>query len=348
MKFNHPRGLAIFVSLCCATTIVLMMVALLLLRVWTPQWYAYLLLPFISAAVVYFVTYWAVKKFIYNKVKIIYKNIFSQKIRRDTKKEISTNPKLLEDVYEKVEDWMVSNEAEIKKLKDQESFRREFLGNLAHELKTPVFSIQGYILTLLEGGLEDPNINRMFLERAANGVDRITHILEDLDMITRLESGNSELFLKKVNIVQLAQEVIDSVEMQAAVKNIKIKFNHKYEKPIYVRCDSGRIGQVFTNLLINSINYGKEGGKTDIRFFDMDEKILVEVADNGLGISQDHLPRIFERFYRVDKSRSRNEGGSGLGLAIVKHIIEAHRQSINVRSTEDVGTTFSFTLDKYK
>jgi two-component system phosphate regulon sensor histidine kinase PhoR len=196
--------------------------------------------------------------------------------------------------------------------------------------------------------LEDANINRNFLQRAANGVERITNIIEDLDTITQLESGRMEPDLRKVNIVELCRELLDAFEMKARERNIRLAFNRNYDKPIMVNCDKGKIAQVLTNLLVNSIHYGKEGGKTDVRFFDMDDKILIEVADNGPGIPQEHLPRIFERFYRVDKSRSRHQGGSGLGLAIVKHILEAHEQTINVRSTVDVGTTFAFTLAKAK
>ncbi len=177
-------------------------------------------------------------------------------------------------------------------------------------------------------------------------MDRITHIIEDLDMINQLESGKVELDIRKVNIIELCKEVMDSLEMKARERSISLNFNKSYDKPIFVNCDKGRIAQVLTNLLVNSVNYGKEGGKTNIRFFDVDDKVLIEVADNGPGIPSEHLPRIFERFYRVDKSRARNQGGSGLGLSIVKHIVEAHGQALNVRSTENVGTTFAFTLER--
>ncbi len=348
MRSTTPRGIAFSIS--CILALVVFVAVFAVTLVLNGDFY------FVSAGVVagltffatYFLVYYTVDKFIYSKVKLIYKSIYSQKIRRKTKERINKSPDMLAEVNEEVMSWAEDKEEEIKKLREQEAFRREFLGNLAHELKTPVFSIQGYILTLLEGGLEDPEINRDFLQRAERGVDRMMHIIGDLDTITQLESGSLQPNMKKVNIVELAREVMDSLEMKAKERHIKLAFNRNYDRPILVNCDKGRIAQVFTNLLVNSINYGREGGKTDVRFFDMDEQILIEVADNGLGISQDHLPRVFERFYRVDKSRARHQGGSGLGLSIVKHILEAHLQTISVRSTEEVGTTFVFTLEKAK
>jgi two-component system phosphate regulon sensor histidine kinase PhoR len=348
MRFNRPFEIGLLAASGIVFCLIATIIPLKYLDFIQISWAWLFLVIFLSAITVFMLVSWSVNKFLYAKVKLIYKTILSQKIRRDTKKNIRINPRLLDEVHDKVEDWVEINNSEIEKLIEQEAFRREFLGNLAHELKTPIFSIQGYILTLLEGGLEDPSVNRVFLERAANGVERITAILEDLDEITRLESGRTELNLRKINIVELARDCFENLEMRAKEKGITLQFNHKYEKPVYVLCDKEKIAQVFNNLLVNSINYGKQDGKTDIRFFDMEDKILVEVADNGLGMSQEHLPRIFERFYRVEKSRARNVGGSGLGLAIVKHIIEVHKQSINVRSTVDIGTTFTFTLDKAK
>ena len=230
----------------------------------------------------------------------------------------------------------------------QEEFRREFLGNLSHELKTPIFSIQGYILTLLEGGLEDENINRAFLERASKGVDRVTGIIEDLDLITRIESERLKLNLAPVNILSLAREIVESLEIKAQKRNVKLSLDWKRigSQEINVLCDRDKIGQVLSNIINNSINYGVENGHTEVRFFDLEDNILIEVSDDGVGIREEHLPRLFERFYRVDKSRARNEGGTGLGLAIVKHLVEAHGQTIDVRSTEGQGSTFSFTLKK--
>jgi two-component system phosphate regulon sensor histidine kinase PhoR len=232
---------------------------------------------------------------------------------------------------------------EISHLRQQEQFRREFLGNLAHELKTPVFSVQGYIMTLLEGGLEDPAVNMKFLERAAKAVDRITNLLEDLDQITQMEVDKIVLNETRFDLVKLVSEVIEMLDSYAQEKNISISFDVNYD-PIFVVADKSKIEQVLVNLIKNSIAYGNENGKTQIRFSALDSLVLVEVTDDGPGIEQHELPRLFERFYRVEKSRNRNEGGAGLGLAIVRTILEAHNQTINVRSTVGVGTTFSFTL----
>ncbi|MFN3918107.1 MAG: sensor histidine kinase [Flavobacteriales bacterium] len=292
--------------------------------------------------------YFLLDRFISNKISVIYRTIRNHKLNRGEISHIKMTSDVLGNVNKEVISWANSNMEEIEKLKEQESFRREFIGNLAHELKTPIFSIQGYILTLLEGGLEDETINRKFLERASTSVDRITRILEDLDVITKIESEQLKLKMKKVNLIELAEEVFNTVDMKAKERNVKLRFNRRYEKPIWVNCDYDRIIQVFTNLINNSIVYGNEAGETEVRFHDMEGSVLIEVSDNGPGIPEEHLPRLFERFYRLDKSRARNEGGSGLGLAIVKHIIEAHGQSINVRSTVGKGSTFSFTLDKAK
>jgi two-component system phosphate regulon sensor histidine kinase PhoR len=217
------------------------------------------------------------------------------------------------------------------------------LGNLAHELKTPVVSVQGYILTLLEGGLEDPNVNTKFLERASKSVDRITTLLEDLDQITQMEVDQIQLHETRFDLVKLLNDVMEMLDSLAKEKDINIKFAKVYE-PIYVIADKAKIEQVLINLIKNSISYGNERGFTEIRFSALDGSVLVEVSDNGPGIETQELPRLFERFYRVEKSRNRNEGGAGLGLAIVRTILEAHNQSINVRSSVGVGTTFSFTL----
>lgn len=348
MNTNTPRGIAFIASavLGLLVFVSVFLIAYIYSSRW--EWKLPFFVSLVCFAITFVLVYYLVDRFIYARVKLIYKTVYNQKLSKEMKEKIQQSPDMIGDVDQQVIEWAQDKDQQIEKLKEQENFRREFLGNLAHELKTPVFSIQGYILTLLDGGLEDPSINRNFLQRAANGVDRITHIIEDLDTITQLESGRIELDLRKVNIVDLCREVMDSLEMKAREKEISLAFNKTYDKPVYVQCDKGRIGQVLTNLLVNSVNYGRDGGKTNVRIFDMDEKILVEVADNGPGIPAVHLPRVFERFYRVDRSRSRNQGGSGLGLSIVKHIIEAHGQSLNVRSTEGVGTTFTFTLAKAK
>jgi two-component system, OmpR family, phosphate regulon sensor histidine kinase PhoR len=247
-----------------------------------------------------------------------------------------------------VVNWAVKSRQEIDQLKNQEEYRKEFIGNVSHELKTPIFNIQGYILTLLEGGLEDEKINRDYLMRAERSVERMINIVEDLDTVTRLESRQLIMEFIRFDINEVAKEVAEMNDITAGSKNIQIKIKNRTDRPVLVYADKDRIRQVMNNLVVNSIKYGRQGGLTEIRWYDMEENILVEVSDNGIGIPSEHLPRLFERFYRVDKSRSRESGGSGLGLSIVKHILEAHNQTINVRSTKGAGSTFSFTLEKAK
>jgi two-component system phosphate regulon sensor histidine kinase PhoR len=260
--------------------------------------------------------------------------------------DLTLDKDIISKVNEEVAEWAQDRRQEIEELKKLEAYRREFLGNVSHELKTPLFNIQGYILTLLDGGLEDPSINKEYLERSGKNIERMISIVEDLEVISRFETGELKLDLLNFDIIALATDVIELLEVKAKKKNIRLNIARESEKPLYVRADKERIRQVLINLLDNSIKYGTDGGKTKVSFFDMDENILIEVTDTGLGIDSKDIPRLFERFFRVDKSRSREQGGSGLGLAIVKHIIEAHLQTINVRSTIGVGTTFAFTLQK--
>ena len=303
---------------------------------------AFMILAFLAGWLIF---YKSLQQFIYDKIKLIFRNMHSLNVGRSAFK-LDMTKDVLGDVNKEVVHWAEDRMAEIEALRERESFRKEFVGNVAHELKTPIFSIQGYILTLLEGALEDPKFNRKFLMKAAKSVERMTMLVEDLDTITQFESGNLKLDLDKIDILELTREVIDSRDREADEKKIDIRFNKNYDRPIYVKADSFRISQVLTNLITNSINYGKVGGATVIRFFDLDERVLIEVEDDGPGIEKEHIPRLFERFYRVDKSRSRHQGGTGLGLAICKHIIEAHEQSLNVRSEVGKGSVFSFTLDK--
>lgn len=294
---------------------------------------------------------YVVNEFVYEKIRLIYKTIHNLKTpKSELKQRMQEDNYILESVRTEVVSWAEKNQQEIQTLKDQEAYRRDFLGNVSHELKTPIFNIQGYIHTLLDGGLEDEEINRKFLKRADKSVERMISVVEDLDVISRLESGRLELNLQRINIVELVKEVVEMEEMKAEKRDISLKFNEKYDKPIYVMADGDQVRQVYINLIDNSIKYGSEGGAIKLRFYDMDENILCEVADDGPGIEEKHLPRLFERFYRVDKARDRHAGGTGLGLSIVKHIIEAHGQTINVRSIqgENSGTTFSFTLKKEK
>jgi two-component system phosphate regulon sensor histidine kinase PhoR len=238
---------------------------------------------------------------------------------------------------------------EIETLKIREEYRKEFLGNVSHELKTPLFTIQGYLLTLLDGAMEDKNIRTKYLERAEKGVERLIYIVKDLDMITKLEVGEINLDVTRFNIVEVIQNVFDLFEMKASNKNITLTFDSRYSKPIWVMADQEKIQQIVTNLVVNSIKYGKKGGTTEVSIEDLiNNKVIVRITDNGEGIEKQNIPRLFERFYRVDKSGARSEGGSGLGLAIVKHIIEGHDEKIYVESQIGVGSEFSFTLEKTK
>ena len=237
--------------------------------------------------------------------------------------------------------------SEINILKDQENYRREFLGNISHELKTPLFTIQGYILTLLEGAMKDKKVRQKYIIRAAKGVDRLISIVKDLDLITQFESGIKTVDKSKFNIYELVDNVFELMEFEAEKNNISLQTEKDENNPNYVYADKERIIQVLTNLVVNSIKYGTENGFTKVVVENIDnENLIIKVIDNGEGIEEEHLPRLFERFYRIDKNRSRKKGGSGLGLSIVKHIIEAHNQQIFVKSEIGVGTEFSFTLSK--
>ena len=286
---------------------------------------------------------WLIDRFIEKKIKPIYKTIHSFKptnVLSDDKRDIISK------VNSEVVDWMEGKTREIQELRQLEKYRKEYLGNVSHELKTPIFNIQGYILTLLDGGMDDPNINMLYLKRTEKSIDRMISIIEDLEAISKLESGELELKLETFSLFHLVMDVFDYNEIRAKEKHVELVIGKNTNRDTMVLADKQRIYQVLMNLVVNSINYSKKNGTTTVRFYDMDNLILVEVKDDGIGIEGKELPRIFERFYRVDKSRSRDQGGTGLGLAIVKHIIEAHGQTINVSSKPGVGTSFTFTLEK--
>jgi len=348
MKLANPKQIALFISLCLAL-IALCTLGLFatLIDISLPLW-GWLTFVLICFAASFVLTWWSIEKFIYEKIKTLYASINSPDALASKIKDASKSRDVLGVVQKDVEEWATGKQSEIQSLKEQAKFRRDFVGNLAHELRTPIFNIQGYLLTLLEGGLEDPKINYDYLTRADNNLERLITLVEDLDNITQLESGRQALKFEKFNAIDLIHDVFGLMELKAADKNIALRFNKKYEKPIMVKADRDKLVQVVSNLVLNAINYGKYDGYCEVRFIDMPEHVLIEVADDGIGVSAEDLPRLFERFYRADKSRARNQGGTGLGLAIVKHIIESHGQSINVRSTLDKGSTFSFTLEKAK
>lgn len=345
---NSPRKLALI----CSFIITYLVITIYC----TFHWYMFDNVPWTDVIVIslscftltFFVFKYTIENFIYDKIKLIYKTIHNFKVAKSTSQEkfIDFNTDVLAEVSEQVTNWAQERTNEIEQLKSLEKYRKEFLGNVSHELKTPIFSMQGYISTLLDGGLEDQNINRLYLERTEKNIERLTNIVNDLEAISRLESGELRPEYNKFNIIALASEVFETLEGKAQKRKITLQFGGIYDSPVNVSADREKIRQVLTNLLQNSVSYGNDKGFTKVSFFDMDEHVLIEVTDNGIGISPEDLPRIFERFYRTDKSRSREQGGTGLGLAIVKHILEAHKQNISTRSTIGVGTTFSFTLKK--
>ena len=294
----------------------------------------------------FFIIQYRAEHFIYRRLKKIYEDVSILDVNDLKKDSVTTD---IEQLSNKMQTYAEGKELEIKSLTERDSFRRDFLGNVAHELKTPLFTVQGYILTLLEGGMDDKNIRLKYLERANKGVERLVAVTKDLDMIAKLETDGLKIDKEVFNILEIIQNVFDLVEMKAKKRNIILKFDRIYEFPIFVIGDIEKTEQVLINLVVNSIKYGKPGGTTIVTADDYDHnKFVIRVIDNGEGIKQQHFPRLFERFYRVDQSRSREQGGSGLGLSIVKHIVEAHQQNVLLKSTFGKGSEFSFTMEKAK
>lgn len=305
-----------------------------------------LLFFFISYFLTFFVIQYRVEKLIYKQVKKIYNDVKLLDGSTFDKRRITTD---MASLTKEVERFAEDKKLEIETLIDRENYRKEFMGNVSHELKTPLFTVQGYILTLLDGAMKDKSVRKKYLQRANKGVERLIYIVKDLDMITKLEVGDLILYKEDFNIIELVQNVFDLLEMKAAKKNISLTFDIEYKESILVYADRERIQQVLTNLIENSIKYGREEGTTEVSIEDLiKNKIIVRITDNGEGVEKQHLTRLFERFYRVDKSGSRKVGGSGLGLAIVKHLVEAHKEKIYVESQIGVGSEFSFTLEKSK
>ena len=294
----------------------------------------------------FFIIQYRAEHFIYRRLKKIYEDVSILDVNDLKKDSVTTD---IEQLSNKMQTYAEGKELEIKSLTERDSFRRDFLGNVAHELKTPLFTVQGYILTLLEGGMDDKNIRLKYLERANKGVERLVAVTKDLDMIAKLETDGLKIDKEVFNILEIIQNVFDLVEMKAKKRNIVLKFDRIYEFPVFVIGDIEKTEQVLINLIVNSIKYGKPGGTTIVTANDYDHnKFVIRVIDNGEGIKQQHFSRLFERFYRVDQSRSREQGGSGLGLSIVKHIVEAHNQNVLLKSTFGKGSEFSFTMEKAK
>lgn len=295
----------------------------------------------------FFLVLFILNRYINDKIKPIYKTIREVPVSGKKNKLVETiSTTNIADVQKEVEEWAKNQTQEITRLKDLERYRKEFVGNVSHELKTPIFNIQGYVLTLLEGGIDDPKINKLYLQRTEKSIDRMISIVADLESITKLESGELKINMADFDMVKLTEEVFELAQMLANERSILLQFATRIDKPVMVRADKKRIMEVMNNLVGNGIKYGKKKGFVKVGFYDLHETIMIEVSDNGIGMDKNDLYRIFERFYRVDKSRSREQGGTGLGLSIVKHIIEAHDQTINVKSVIDKGTTFTFTLGK--
>ncbi len=296
--------------------------------------------------VVFYVVQLRVETFIYKRVKKIYDDLKLLESSSFSKSQITTDMATL---TQEIDKYAKNKKMEIETLKVREQYRKEFIGNVSHELKTPLFTVQGYISTLIEGAFKDEKLLQKYLDRADKGVERLTYILNDLDMITKLETGDLILTKETFDIVKLINHVFDQLEIKASKKDITLMFDREYTESIMVKGDKQRLQQVVSNLIVNSIKYGNTQGTTEISIENLiKNKVIIRVTDNGEGIEQEHLPRLFERFYRVDKSGSRKEGGSGLGLAIVKHIIEAHSEQIYIESQLGVGSEFSFTLEKAK
>ncbi|MBT9187360.1 cell wall metabolism sensor histidine kinase WalK [Zobellia russellii] len=310
------------------------------------NWTAIIISALLLFPIAFIVLQIRIERFIYRRIKKIYDDVAMLESSSISTGPITTDMKTL---TEEIGKFAQDKRVEIDTLKIREEYRKDFLGNVSHELKTPLFTVQGYIETLLDGAINDKNVRRKYLQRANKGVDRLIYIVKDLDLITKLEVGDLNLKREPFDIIELIQNVFDLLEMKSAKKKITLTFDMEYDEPIMVFADKEKIQQVVTNFLVNSIKYGHTNGTTEVSVENLiKNKVIVRVTDNGEGIPKQHIPRLFERFYRVDKSGSRTEGGSGLGLAIVKHIVEAHGEKIYVESEIDVGSEFSFTLEKAK
>lgn len=346
-KNQTPRQLSFYIAATSATIVVVLIFFIAstgLLRLTAAELSAVFLLVF---GVAFIANFYLIRYYIFRRIKLIYKIIHRHKMPSDFKADkIEMSKNILDEVEREVDEWAEQHNQDFEELERLASYRRQFIGDVSHELKTPIFNIQGFIHTLLDGALNDPKVNTQFLQRAAKNADRLQSIVEDLETINKLEVGQMVLDLREFDIHDLAEEVFADLEMRAGERNVRMIFKDGANQHYRVRADKESIRQVMMNLIHNSIKYGKEGGLTKVSFYDMETFVLVEISDNGIGIQPEHLDHLFDRFYRADKSRSRDAGGTGLGLSIVKHIIEAHKQTINVRSTRSQGSTFGFTLEK--
>ncbi len=298
---------------------------------------------FLTFTTYYITLYFSFKLFLSKTIKKLIDEFYSSEYNLSDQSNLDN----LDSLSKSLKEYAKNKNLQIELLKDQDNYRKDFIGNISHELKTPLFTIQSYILTLIDGGMDDPDILKKYLKRSSKAIDRLTYLVKDLDLISQFESGVKNIEKEKFDILIIINNVYELLEIESKKNKISLELDRNYLKPIFVMADKERIQQVITNLVTNSIKYGVENGTTEISVQNLnEEKLIISVTDNGLGISKEHLPRLFERFYRVDKSGNRKKGGSGLGLSIVKHVIEAHNEKIFVESNKNVGSEFSFTLDK--
>jgi|LSQX01.2.fsa_nt_gb two-component system phosphate regulon sensor histidine kinase PhoR len=345
-RYINPKGIA-FLNALGISLVAIIVFCLLHFTLGLPLGISLVVMSLAGFLFAFLLTYLWIDSFIYQKIRLLYKVILDFKMSKTTKKEWEKKYRSIEAAEKDAMIFMEKKNAEMEQLRKMENYRKEFLGNVSHELKTPLTTIQGYVLTLLDGGLSDEKINYKYLFRASKNIDRIIAIVDDLEMISKLEYQEFSLHFETVDLYKLLHETIDLFEIQSKKNNVNYVINANVEHSYKVYADKECLQNVFMNLISNAIKYNdKEEKQIKIKFFDMDENYLVEITDNGIGIESESIPRLFERFYRVSKDRSREMGGSGLGLAIVKHIMEAHGQTINVRSTPNIGSTFSFTLKK--
>ncbi|MEO6038685.1 MAG: ATP-binding protein [Saprospiraceae bacterium] len=346
-KNQTPQQLSLYIASFSAVALALFMALLRaggLLRI---SWGDFLLLFLAVFAVAFAANYYLVRYYIFRRIKLIYKIIHRHKLPADFKaSKLDMNKRILQDVEQEVDQWAERYNRELEELERLATYRRHFIGDVSHELKTPIFNIQGFIHTLLDGAIHDPQVNMQYLSRAAKNVDRLQAIVEDLETINKLEAGQMVLDLQDFDLHDLTDEVFADLEMRAKERNVRLTYKEGANQHYRVRADKESIRQVLINLVHNSIKYGRQDGITKVSFYDLETYVLLEISDNGIGITPEHMPHVFDRFYWVDKSRSRDAGGTGLGLAIAKHIIEAHKQTVNVRSSAGQGSTFGLTLEK--
>lgn len=344
-KNPSPRLLSLITALIISSANALLSLTL------KPDWYMPLIVFGVTFAITYWLYYYTLQRFIYRKIKLIYKFIYHTKATRKEEYfyENILPQKSIEEVSDDVQKWAIQKRDEIELLRANEQFRKEFLMNLAHELRTPIFTVQGYIDTLLGGAIDDPEVNKKFLGNASKSTERLVRLVDDLGEISKLESGRIPIVQESFNIQDLIKDVYEELSLQAKERHIHMSFKKGTERPLMVYADKPRIKQVLVNLIENAIKYGHDNGNIIAGCYEVDDKhVYTEISDDGPGIAEEHLSRIFERFYRADRSRSRTIGGTGLGLAIVKHIVEAHGQQVTARSTPTVGSSFGFTLEKGK